>query len=75
VIELTSSRSRIVHLSLPQDDPKQRQPDISRALKVLGWTPRTSLKEGLVHTIAYFEQLLADPSIRAALGDESQLRG
>jgi UDP-glucuronate decarboxylase len=75
VIELTNSRSRIVHRSLPQDDPKQRQPDISRALKVLGWTPRTPLKEGLVHTIAYFEQLLADPSIRAALCDQARLRG
>jgi UDP-glucuronate decarboxylase len=74
VIELTNSRSRIVHRSLPQDDPKQRQPDISRAQEVLGWTPRTPLKEGLVHTIGYFERLLADRSIRAALSDESLVR-
>ena len=67
VIELTNSRSRIAHCSLPEDDPKQRQPDISRARELLGWAPRTSLKDGLVPTISYFDRLLADPKVRAAL--------
>jgi UDP-glucuronate decarboxylase len=67
VIEMTGSRSRIVHLPLPQDDPRQRQPDISLARALLAWTPRTPLKEGLVHTIAYFETLLIDEGIRESL--------
>ncbi len=67
VIDLANSRSRIVHRALPEDDPKQRQPDISRAAEVLAWTPRTSLKDGLVPTIAYFEQLLRDETLRTAL--------
>ncbi len=67
VIEMTGSRSRIVHLPLPQDDPRQRQPDISLASELLAWTPRTPLKEGLVHTIAYFETLLIDKGIRESL--------
>jgi UDP-glucuronate decarboxylase len=67
VIEMTGSRSRIVHLPLPQDDPRQRQPDISLARELLAWTPRTPLKEGLVHTIAYFETLLIDEGIRESL--------
>jgi len=63
VIELTGSKSRIVHRPLPQDDPKQRQPDISKAQKILGWQPATPLKEGLDKTIAYFEELLREPGI------------
>ena len=58
VIELTGSRSRIVHRPLPQDDPRQRRPDISKADDVLRWAPRTALREGLIRTIAYFEELL-----------------
>jgi UDP-glucuronate decarboxylase len=69
VIELTNSRSRIVHRPLPQDDPKQRQPNISRAKQALDWTPRTPLKEGLIPTIAYFEHLLEDEGVRAALSN------
>jgi UDP-glucuronate decarboxylase len=68
VIELTGSRSRVVHLPLPQDDPRQRQPDISKAERVLGWSPRTSLREGLAKTIAYFDELLRDQNVRAMLG-------
>ncbi|OIQ75462.1 UDP-glucose 4-epimerase [mine drainage metagenome] len=64
VIELTGSRSRIVHRQLPQDDPRQRRPDISKANDVLGWSPRTPLREGLVRTIEYFEGLLRDEAIR-----------
>ncbi|MEM0326378.1 MAG: UDP-glucuronic acid decarboxylase family protein, partial [Desulfurococcaceae archaeon] len=62
VIELTGSPSQIVFKPLPQDDPKQRQPDISLANRVLGWEPRVSLEEGLKHTIEHFEALLARPS-------------
>ncbi|HWM47946.1 MAG TPA: UDP-glucuronic acid decarboxylase family protein [Xanthobacteraceae bacterium] len=61
VIELTGSRSRIVHRARPEDDPRQRRPDISMAKDVLGWQPTTSLRDGLTRTIAYFEDLLRDP--------------
>jgi len=61
VIELTGSRSRIVHHARPEDDPRQRRPDISMAKDVLGWQPTTSLRDGLARTIAYFEDLLRDP--------------
>ena len=64
VIELTGSRSRVVHRPLPQDDPKQRRPDISMANDVLAWAPRTMLKDGLIKTITYFEELLRDETIR-----------
>jgi UDP-glucuronate decarboxylase len=67
VIELTGSRSRIVHRPLPQDDPRQRRPDISKADELLAWTPRTPLQDGLKKTIAYFEHLLLDQSTRAVL--------
>ncbi len=56
VIELTNSSSKIIHLPLPSDDPKQRQPDISLAKKNLDWQPQISLREGLMPTIAYFER-------------------
>ena len=60
-VELTGSRSRIVHAPLPEDDPRQRQPDISRARDLLGWQPITPLREGLSRTVAYFDRLLAEP--------------
>ncbi len=59
VIELTGSRSKIVHKPLPSDDPTQRQPDISLARKKLGWEPKVSLEAGLKRTIAYFEHVLS----------------
>lgn len=62
VIEMTGSRSRIVHRPLPEDDPRQRQPDITRAKDLLSWTPTTELKAGLAPTIAYFEKLIAEKS-------------
>ena len=60
VVSLTGSRSDIVHRPLPQDDPVQRQPDISLATEKLGWQPAVPLKEGLVSTIDYFERLLSE---------------
>ena len=57
VLEMTSSRSKIVYKDLPQDDPKQRQPDITKAWTVLGWQPATQLREGLEKTIHYFKTL------------------
>jgi UDP-glucuronate decarboxylase len=59
VLELTGSSSEIEHLPLPQDDPKQRQPDISRAKKSLGWEPTIALNDGLVKTIEYFRSSLS----------------
>ena len=59
VIKMTGSQSKIIHEALPSDDPKQRQPDITQARKVLGWEPKYSLDEGLKPTIAYFDKLLA----------------
>jgi len=59
VIELTGSKSKLVHKPLPHDDPKQRQPDITLAKSALGWEPRVKLEEGLRPTIAYFERLLS----------------
>ncbi len=55
ILKLTGSRSRIEHEPLPVDDPKVRQPDISRARKHLGWEPRVSLEEGMRVTIDYFK--------------------
>jgi UDP-glucuronate decarboxylase len=60
VIELTASKSKLIFESLPSDDPRQRQPDISKAKAVLGWEPKTQLREGLMNTIAYFEKMLAE---------------
>ena len=64
IIDLTGSRSHIVHRPLPQDDPRQRRPDISKAKDALGWSPRISLRDGLVRTIEYFEGLLKDETIQ-----------
>ena len=58
IIEMTNSSSRIVFENLPPDDPRQRKPDISQAMRLLGWSPSTSLREGLSRTIAYFESEL-----------------
>ncbi len=59
VIELTGSRSQLNFLPLPADDPKQRQPDIRRAAAQLGWEPKIPLREGLRHTVDYFDRLLS----------------
>jgi UDP-glucuronate decarboxylase len=62
VIELTGSSSRLKSEALPSDDPRQRQPDISKAKELLGWEPTTSLRDGLVPTIEYFDKLLREGS-------------
>jgi UDP-glucuronate decarboxylase len=75
IIDLTSSRSRVVKKPLPSDDPKRRRPDITLAEKELGWRPQVPLKDGLAKTIAYFDSLLrsgAGPGSQtqnSALGD------
>ena len=59
ILDITNSKSKLIYLPLPKDDPKQRKPDISLAKeKLAGWEPKTQLKEGLVKTIAYFESLI-----------------
>jgi UDP-glucuronate decarboxylase len=62
VIELVGATSRMVYKSLPSDDPKQRQPDIALAKKTLAWEPQVTLRDGLVKTIAYFDELLRNSS-------------
>lgn len=58
VIELVGSTSQLAVLPLPQDDPRQRQPDIGKAERLLGWRPKVQLDEGLTRTVAYFQELL-----------------
>jgi dTDP-glucose 4,6-dehydratase len=57
ITDLTGSKAGIVHRPLPEDDPKQRRPDISKAKRLLGWEPTVPLQEGLRHTVAYFRPL------------------
>ena len=59
ILDLTGSRSQIVHRPLPKDDPPQIRPDITKAQALLDWQPTVALRDGLVKTIAYFETLLA----------------
>ena len=56
VVSLTGSKSEISFQDLPADDPKVRQPDISKARSVLGWTPQVDRKEGLKRTLAFFQK-------------------
>ena len=59
------SKSKIMHMPLPSDDPQQRKPDISLARKMLNdWEPTIQLRDGLVKTIAYFEDILSRGSVR-----------
>ncbi|MDV7138333.1 UDP-glucuronic acid decarboxylase family protein [Maribacter sp. TH_r10] len=61
IIELTDSKSKIIHMPLPSDDPTQRKPDITLAKeKLKGWEPKVSLRSGLVDTIVYFDELLKE---------------
>jgi UDP-glucuronate decarboxylase len=66
VIGLAGSSSKIVYRPLPEDDPKQRCPDIRLAKKLLAWEPRVQLRDGLMKTIEYFDQLLrSEPKMSA----------
>ncbi len=58
IVELTGSKSKIIFKPLPEDDPKVRQPDITKATTLLGWEPKVSLEEGLKNTIVYFREKL-----------------
>jgi UDP-glucuronate decarboxylase len=60
IIDITGSKTQIVYKPLPQDDPRQRKPDITLAEKELNWTPRIPLAKGLKKTIAYFERLISE---------------
>ncbi|NUQ21391.1 MAG: SDR family oxidoreductase [Gemmatimonadaceae bacterium] len=65
VVELTDSKSEIVTRPLPADDPKQRQPDITKARRQLGWEPTIALREGLRRTIDYFRPLIGSPRMKS----------
>ena len=67
ILQITGSRSKIVHRPLPEDDPKQRRPDISEAERLLDWRPTIPLRKGLEPTIAYFEALLAEGAVEPAI--------
>lgn len=67
IIDLIGSAARVIHKPLPQDDPRQRRPDITKASELLGWAPVTPLREGLGPTIDYFEKLLADHGAKRLL--------
>jgi UDP-glucuronate decarboxylase len=69
VIRLTGSRSLVVHKPLPQDDPKQRRPDLAVARKTLDWAPSVGLADGLAKTIAYFEVLLQNDRVRMVVNE------
>jgi dTDP-glucose 4,6-dehydratase len=56
IIKMTGSKSKIVYQDLPEDDPKVRQPDITRARTLLKWEPKVALEQGLVTTIDYFKR-------------------
>jgi hypothetical protein len=74
VLELTGSSSKIVFHPLPQDDPKQRCPDISLAKSVLGWQPQVQLAEGLKKTIDYLDQLLREKNTQPLVGASATSR-
>jgi UDP-glucuronate decarboxylase len=61
IIKMTGSKSQITYLPLPEDDPKQRKPDIGLAKKELGWEPKVELEEGLLKTIEYFRNPPPNP--------------
>jgi len=58
IIQMTESKSKIVFWELPEDDPKQRQPDITKAKELLNWKPEFALETGLQYTINYFKEIL-----------------
>jgi UDP-glucuronate decarboxylase len=68
VLKATGSSSRLVHQDLPADDPKQRCPNIDKAKRLLGWSPKVDLQTGLERTVAYYREQL---SLNAGAGSES----
>jgi dTDP-glucose 4,6-dehydratase len=60
IVKLTGTKQKIVFKELPQDDPKQRQPDITKAKQILGWEPKVSRAEGIKITYEYFKSLPKD---------------
>lgn len=63
-MSLTGSKSRLKNMPLPADDPRQRQPDITLAQRILEWSPKVGIEEGLLKTIEYFRNLLSDEASR-----------
>jgi UDP-glucuronate decarboxylase len=59
ILKLSGSKSKIIYQPLPQDDPKQRQPNIDLAKAKLGWEPKVNLEDGLKETIAYFKKIVS----------------
>ena len=60
VLKATGSSSQLLHKELPDDDPKQRCPDITKAKELLGWSPQVDLQTGLSHTVDYYRQQLSE---------------
>ena len=69
IIDLTGTKSKLIYEALPQDDPLQRQPDISLAKKELDWEPKIQLRDGLIKTINYFDELIKGGKIDAYTGN------
>ncbi|MEM7514035.1 MAG: NAD-dependent epimerase/dehydratase family protein, partial [Bacteroidota bacterium] len=63
IIALTGSKSQIIFKDLPKDDPKVRQPDITRAQEILGWEPKITREEGLKRTLEYFRKVVSVPQV------------
>jgi dTDP-glucose 4,6-dehydratase len=66
ILKLTGSKQKVIHTPLPKDDPKQRQPDITLAKKLLGWEPKVSRAEGLKITLEYFKSLTPEELMKSA---------
>jgi UDP-glucuronate decarboxylase len=73
VLALTGSRSSVVNMPLPEDDPQRRRPDITKAQQLLGWAPRTSLTDGLRATVAWFAELQAEPELARSRRSEARI--
>ncbi|MBC9177349.1 UDP-glucuronic acid decarboxylase family protein [Pseudoroseomonas ludipueritiae] len=73
VLAITGSRSTVVNMPLPEDDPQRRRPDITKAQQLLGWAPRTALAEGLRATVAWFAALQAEPELARPVLNETRV--
>jgi UDP-glucuronate decarboxylase len=73
IIAMTGSKSRIEMRPLPSDDPRQRNPDISKARNLLKWEPRVPLEKGLEKTIAYFNDLVGEPAGVGPIGNRAHV--